>query len=290
MVTIRPTRDTAGSHVIQGRLGSRLLLLCLIGILFFLYRNTFASTDDDAVDKVRLGDPAKTKMKTYQSCPVTSIQSLPMEILEPKAGSRHMVDPPRGGKLTLVCCDTTKGSFSALLHHAWAPLGVARLVAMIENQYFSTNVPLFRCTDACQFGLSGDPQATKEFNANIQDDPMWLPPGPDHQKNDRGVKRYPEGMWTFAGSGPNSRSNQYVITLKPNLFMGGGSPWEVPLGEFVGNASFELLSRIYTGYKERGPSQATLRREGVSEQVREKWPLMDYILSCDILDEAEMKR
>lgn len=161
---------------------------------------------------------------------------------------------------------------------------------MIQKGYFSTKVPFFRCTDACQFGLSADPQATKEFEARIEDDPMWLPPGPDHRQNDQGVRRYPEGMWTFAGAGPNSRSNQYVITLQPNLFMGGGSPWEVPLGEFVGNASFALLSKFYTGYKENGPSQAILRQEGVSEQVKEQWPLMDYILSCSIMDEVAMKR
>ena len=273
--------------MIRGLSRNNLLVICLVVTILGLYRITVPSWDHTVVTVPR-GDMVNTNVETHPSCPVTSIRSLPIEVLEPKAGSRHMVDPPRGGKLTLVCCDTTKGSFSALLHHAWAPLGVERLVTMIQKKYFSTHIPLFRCTDACQFGLSGDPQATKEFNTNIHDDPMWLPPGPDNQMNDQGVKRYPEGMWTFAGSGPNSRSNQYVITLQPNKFMGGGSPWEVPLGELVGNASFALLPRIYTGYKEKGPSQAILRREGVSEQVKENWPLMDYILRCSIIDEVDM--
>lgn len=218
-------------------------------------------------------------------CPVTSIASLSKEERQPRAGMRHMVDPPAGGNLTLVCCETTKGHFSALLHHAWAPLGVARLVNMIQSRYFSSKVPLFRCTNACQFGLSGNPEETKNFNARMQDDPMWLPPGKDHRKNEFGVLRYPQGIWTYAGSGPNTRSNQFVITLKPNPFMGGGSPWEVPLGEFVGKISFDVLPRLYNGYGEKGPGQGLLRKEGNSERVQKEWPLMDYILGCDVLDE-----
>jgi cyclophilin family peptidyl-prolyl cis-trans isomerase len=221
-------------------------------------------------------------------CPITSIVDLSEEEGAPMAGFRHMVDPPVGGKIALICCETTKGSFSALLHRAWAPIGVDHLLNMIKEGYFSTRIPLFRCTDACQFGLSADPEQTKQYDAQLQDDPMWLPPGKDHQANERGVKRYPEGMWTYAGSGPNSRSNQFVITLRPNAFMGGGSPWEVPLGEFVGKESFDLLHRLYTGYGERGPTQAILKKEGASERVEKDWPLMDYILNCTILDEVEL--
>lgn len=202
-----------------------------------------------------------------------------------------MVEPPTGGPLTLVCCSTTKGNFSALLHHTWAPRGVKRLVEMIRSNYFSTNasstIPLFRCTDACQFGLSSNPNMTKRFNGRLEDDPQWLPGGPTHRVNDAGVKRYPSGVWTFAGGGPNTRSNQMVITLKPNQFMGGGSPWEVPLGEFVGEESYALLPHLYNGYGEKGPSQKILREQGASHYVRSKWPLMDYILSCHVVDEVD---
>jgi cyclophilin family peptidyl-prolyl cis-trans isomerase len=234
-----------------------------------------------------LTEKATEKESQHEQCPITSIATLSKEELEPKAGSRHMVGPPQGGKLTLLCCKTTKGHFSALLHHSWAPTGVARLVEMIESGYFSTKIPFFRCTDACQFGLSGDPEATKRFNSRLQDEPMWLPPGKDHRKNENGVKRYPEGVWTYAGAGPNTRSNQFVITLKPNPYMGGGSPWEVPMGEFVGKESFAVLPLLYNGYGEKGPGQGLLRQEGNSERVQKEWPLMDYILSCDVIDEAE---
>ena len=76
---------------------------------------------------------------------------------------------------------------------------------------------------------------TREFDRrSITDDPPWLPTGPEHRFSsspgrDR-IERYPKGVLTHAGSGPNSRGVQFVLTLKPNKFMGGGSPWEVPLG------------------------------------------------------------
>jgi hypothetical protein len=117
---------------------------------------------------------------------------------------------------------------------------------------------------------------------------MWLPPGPAFRENKAGVKRYPTGFFTYAGGGMNSRSNQFVLTLQPNPFMGGGSPWEVPTGELVGADSFVTLSKIYNGYGEKGPSQALLYKEGVSDHVREGWPLMDYMTACDLVEEMEL--
>lgn len=69
--------------------------------------------------------------------------------------------------------------------------------------------------------------------------------------------------------------------------MGGGSPWEVPLGEFVGKESFAILPHLYNGYGEKGSGQGLLRKEGNPEHVQKEWPLMDYILTCNIIDEAE---
>jgi peptidyl-prolyl cis-trans isomerase A (cyclophilin A) len=221
-------------------------------------------------------------------CPVISIQNLSNDELNPKAGIRHMVDPPQGGHVSLVCCHTTKGPMSLLLHENWAPLGVARFLDMVNNDYFRSNVPLFRCTDACQFGIAGDPQVTKRFNSKLMDDLMWLPTGPNHRKNEKGIKRYPQGYITYAGSGNNSRSNQFVITLKANQFMGGGSPWEVPIGELIGNHSFVTISNFYTGYGEKGPSQGMLHREGYSDRIRSTWPLMDSITYCGVIGERQL--
>jgi len=228
---------------------------------------------------------SKHQAKNISKCSIARITDLSDDELRPVAGSRHMITPPQGGKLSLVCCETTQGNMNLLLHEKWAPIGVARFLEMVESHYFQSKVPLFRCTDACQFGLAGDPEFTKRFNTRLHDDPMWLPPGADHRQNEHGVKRYPQGFFTYAGSGNHSRSNQFVLTLKPNPFMGGGSPWEVPMGELVGKESFHTISKFYTGYGEKGPSQGLLHREGVSEKVQTQWPLLDYVTGCSLVDE-----
>jgi hypothetical protein len=249
---------------------------------------------------------------TYRlTCPsskISILNDLTDEQKSPTVGKRWMVRPPSGGNLHLMCCDTTKGSFHVLLHERWAPIGVPHLLGMLEGEYFDTDIPLFRCTDACQFGLSSNPTLTKQFGKSIPDDPLWLPTGPEHRFSSDAngtietIKRYPKGVWTHAGSGKNSRGTQFVLTLKPNKFMGGGSPWEVPLGEVVevgggkgppsNNHNNEedpkfvdvSLPDIYTGYGEKGPGQGLLRRKGASESVREDWPLLDYVLRCSIVD------
>lgn len=231
--------------------------------------------------------PEEKKPKVIESktCPITSISQLSDAELHPKAGDRHMVTPPDGGKVSLLCCQTTKGNMNILVHKKWAPNGAERFLKMVASGYFSSQIPLFRCTDACQFGLAGDPELTKQYNNNLKDDPPWLPTGPDHRENDKGVKRYPPGFLTYAGGGPDTRSNQFVLTLKPNQFMGGGSPWEVPMGELVGKASFDTMAKFYTGYGEKGPTQGILHKEGFSESIRELFPLMDSITGCDLVEE-----
>lgn len=139
----------------------------------------------------------------------------------------------------------------------------------------------------CQFGIAGDPSYNKPYsgkNNNLQDDPNWLPEGPTHRKNELGVKRFGKGYLAYAGSGKNSRSNQLIVALKDNERLGGGSPWEVPWGEVVGEESFTTLDNIYTGYGEKGPSQGRLHREGSSESVQKDFPKLDYILGCDVVD------
>ncbi|OEU07623.1 cyclophilin-like protein [Fragilariopsis cylindrus CCMP1102] len=249
------------------------------------------------------------KNNNNNNCPSSSSRSsilndLTDEQRNPTIGRRWMVRPPSGGYLYLMCCDTTKGSFNILLHEQWAPIGVKHLITMIEGKkeeiqggnkqnnnnssnnnkhYFDTEIPFFRCTDACQFGLSSNKTLTKQYRKSIPDDPLWLPTGSSNRKQ---IKRYPKGVLTHAGAGNNSRSVQFVLTLKPNKFMGGGSPWEVPLGEIV------TIVDLYTGYGEKGPGQALLKREGVTDEsggVRQKWPLLDYLLQCSIVDRLIVK-
>jgi len=200
-----------------------------------------------------------------------------------------MVTPPAAGKLSLVCCETTKGNLAINVHHKWAPIGAAHFVSMVKDGYFDSTVPFMRCIKdfLCQFGINSDPTKNAKFNRNLKDDPNWLPEGPDFRKNDRGVKRFAKGYLAYAGGGPNTRGNQLIVSLKADGPLAGGSPWEVPWGELVGKDSFETLSKIYTGYDENGPPQGKLSNRGMDEEFKKEFPEIDYINNCMVVAEVD---
>jgi len=204
-------------------------------------------------------------------------------------GRRHLVDPPKGGRVSLVCCDTTKGSMSIAVHHNWAPLGAMRFLEMVNDDYFSSKVAMMRCVKnfLCQFGIAGEPSLNRKYKS-IEDDPNWIPEGPTHQINEYGTKRYAKGYFAYAGGGNNSRSNQLIVALNDNKRLGGGSPWELPFGEVVGQESYATLGSISTEYGEKGPSQRLLRKEGSSENVANEFPHLDYMTRCIVIDEGDI--
>ena len=90
----------------------------------------------------------------------------------------------------------------------------------------------------------------------------------------------------YAGGGPNTRDNQFIVSLDDVETLAGGSPWEVPWGELVGKYSFETFSKVYTGYGEDGPAQGTLWKKGITDNDRrKKFPKMDYITACSVVDQ-----
>lgn len=224
------------------------------------------------------------------ACQCGSFRDLSPSEMNPRKGTRHMVDPPAGGKASLVCCDTTAGKLSILAHHKWAPHGAQRFVDMVTSGYFDTGVPLMRCVKGflCQFGLNADPSKKGEFRDNIPDDPNWLPEGPTARQNEQGVKRFAQGYLAFAGAGNRTRSKQLIVSLKANGPLAGGSPWEVPWGEIVHPESFETLSKIFTGYGDDGPPQGKLTAHGMTEEMRAEWPDLDYVNSCYLVDQTTL--
>ena len=240
-----------------------------------------------AVSENVVGEASEVDHDIRSICQYSSIEDLPLEDRHPSKGPRHMVDPPAGGNLTLVCCETTKGPWNIVVHHRWAPIGAEHFISMVQKGHFSADsvVPLFRCLRGflCQFGLSGNPKRNKREKVLV-DDPNWLPEGPSHRHNEDGVSRFAQGYLAYAGGGKNSRGNQLIVALEPSGPLAGGSPWEVPWGELVGHESFATLSKIYTGYGENGPSQGQLNKRGVDDEMRKEFPKLDYVNQCQILD------
>jgi cyclophilin family peptidyl-prolyl cis-trans isomerase len=267
----------------------------------------------------RLGSKLQNIISSPSSssrCPYASLSDLSELERYPKAtANRHIVDPPPDTRVTLVCCTTTQGPWNIAVHESWAPLGSARFLEIVRAGYFTRQeprdrqerqereepdadadigdnddryygVPLMRCVHnfLCQFGLAGG--RSRQFKASIVDDPQWLPEGPEHRSNDAGAKRFARGYMSYAGGGTNSRDNQLFVALRDNGPLGGGSPWEVPWGELVGEHSYQTLDRIYTRYGENGPSQQFLWEAGSLAKATKKFPDLDWILSCDVVDEA----
>jgi cyclophilin family peptidyl-prolyl cis-trans isomerase len=198
---------------------------------------------------------------------------------------KHIVAPP-AGPVTIVCCNSTKGVLTLEIHPTWAPNGAKRFLDMVRDNFFCTQVPMFRALKGflIQFGLAGDPAVHKRYHSygNLKDDPPWLPFGPTGREIN-GVKRYQKGYLGYAGAGKNSRGTQLIVALEDNLYLGGGSPWEVPFGQVVGEESFHTLAQFYTGYGEK-PSQGKIMNRGAA-YVREEFPLLDFITECKIVKE-----
>lgn len=220
-------------------------------------------------------------------CPYQSLDDLRTEERYPERGDRHMVTPPEGGLVHLVCCKTTKGPINAVVHEKWAPLGAKRFLQMVKSGYFNAGVPLMRCIKGflCQFGLNSNPKLSRVFQETIPDDPNWLPEGPKYRTNSKGVARFAVGYLAYAGSEKNSRDNQLIVSLDNVPTLAGGSPWEVPWGELVGTHSFDTLAKFYTGYGEDGPEQNTVWRIGMGDNDRKKFPDLDYIEACEVVDQ-----
>jgi peptidyl-prolyl cis-trans isomerase A (cyclophilin A) len=197
---------------------------------------------------------------------------------------RHMVQPP-AGPVDIVCCNTTKGVLNIEVHPSWAPLGAQRFMNMVEDGFFSTNVALFRALKGflVQFGLAGDPAVQRKYNSmgTLKDDPSWLPLGPSGRELN-GIKRFQRGYLAYAGGGNNSRGTQLIMAFQDNAFLAGGSPWEVPFGQLIGDESFSTLSQIYTGYGE-SPEQGKIQNKG-NDYLKKEFPLLDYISQCVVLD------
>lgn len=272
-------------------------IVILLSFIFLSWKYIVVSSQSSAASgvttttnvlRVSYGRINSTSLQNLVSCPYKSIHDLTPDELHPKASStRHIVDPPKETKLTLICCDTTKGPINIAAHHSWAPFGVARFLEMVTTRYFSNKIPLMRCVEdfICQFGLAGT--ISNLFAKKIPDDPQWLPA---HQpKNDLGVKRFQKGYLAYAGGGPRTRGRQLFVALADIGTLGEeDAPWEVPWGEIVGKHSFETIDKIYTGYGEEGPDQDRLLEEDALEYTAREFPALDYILDCQVVDEHEL--
>lgn len=122
------------------------------------------STDSMKHESLALSQTQLTKShedSRAKSSPISPSSSLPFEgCLDslPYPDTRSHIVPPPAGNVTLVCCQTTAGILNFEVHPSWAPNGAARFLQMVDEGFFSTQVPLFRALKGflVQFGLAGN--------------------------------------------------------------------------------------------------------------------------------------
>lgn len=148
--------------------------------------------------------------KLSDSTHTESLQGCLTEL--PVDTGKHIVTPP-AGPVSLICCQSTKGPLTVAVHKAWAPIGAQRFLDMVNSDFFSTKVGLFRALKGflIQFGLPGDPKVLEVWNkrGHLQDDPSWLPLGPTNREIN-GVQRYQKG-WLARSTFPSH-------SLTPTLY------------------------------------------------------------------------
>ena len=177
MVQIQNTRNKNGS----GLLITQKLVTGVVAAVGFIYFIVAASVSLSRMDaeleaqrqqlQGQMGGPARANGRPQmvrlekdpsgldngasQSCGYKTLDDLSEEELQPVAGQRHMVTPPIGGKLSLVCCQTTAGPLSILAHANWAPLGAEHFMDMVTSGYFNSGVPFMRCVKNFLCQVSG---------------------------------------------------------------------------------------------------------------------------------------
>jgi cyclophilin family peptidyl-prolyl cis-trans isomerase len=221
----------------------------------FVSADSLSSSSSRTIDPIVNGNEKRKEKQGVTKASNNDEKRMKLPLLDPNCRQnvpldhrQHIVTPP-SGPVSLVCCKGTTGIFNIAVHHAWAPIGAQRFMNMTREGFFThPGVPLFRALKnfLVQFGLHADTkvQTTWHRKGNIKDDKSWLPLGPDWREKN-GIKRFLKGYLAYAGAGKNSRGTQLIMALNDNGPLGGGSPWEVPWGQLIGEESFAALDKVF---------------------------------------------
>ena len=173
------------------------------------------------------------------------------------------------GKVFDVLFKTTKGDFVVEVHRDWAPLGADHFIDLVLKGFYN-DVGFFRAVPdfMVQFGISGDPEMTKEYGeTTIKDDDV-------KESNKR-------GFITYAKTGaPDSRSTQLFINFKDNSFL--DRQGFAPFGKIRGDG-METVDKINKEYGEPPrDAQFKLKAEG-NAYLKAELPNVDYLKSATLV-------
>jgi peptidyl-prolyl cis-trans isomerase A (cyclophilin A) len=183
----------------------------------------------------------------------------------------------------IVSCSTTAGPLLMHFHRAWSPRGYERATTLFERGYYDHShffrvVPHFLVQFGIGYNIKED--LKKLASSSIPDDP---------KRQD--LLPFKEGMMSFAGSGPNSRTSQLFIAYDKATSL-GTSPWETPFGEVVGEESLNTARSLYSEYGDmppwgKGPQQGPIHNQG-SVYIEQNFPKLDKFHTCTVTRLEEM--
>ena len=168
---------------------------------------------------------------------------------------------------------TTEGPILIDVERSWAPHGADRFYNLVKAGYFDGNY-FFRTVAGfmTQVGLHGDPEVTAAWrDAAIPDDPR--------------VQSNTEGMVTFAMAGPETRTTQFFINLKDNVFL--DSQGFSPFGKV---RNMKPVKKLWVGYGESrsggglGPEQPLIMERG-NAYLEAEFPKLDKIERATVINE-----
>eukprot|EP00985_Skeletonema_marinoi_P029417 scaffold27801_cov219-Skeletonema_marinoi.AAC.9 len=175
----------------------------------------------------------------------------------------------------IVQCETSAGPITMHFYRSWSPHGYDRATTLFEKGYFDHS-HFFRVVDhfLVQFGIGYT--TDKELKA------FSLSTIPDDPKRPE-LLPFKEGMLAFAGSAPNSRSNEMFIAYDRAGSL-GQSPWETPFGKVT--SGLENVKNFYKGYGDmppwgKGPKQGPIYKRG-ADYIKKDFPLLDNFETCSV--------
>jgi len=209
-----------------------------------------ASTDNPISVAQAVAKPAEAK-------PAETKPAEPAKPAEPKKDE--------GNNVFKVKFECSNGTFTVECQRDWAPLGAARFEELVKEGYYN-EARFFRVVPGfvVQFGIAGNPEATKKWKTNrLKDDAVKQSNSP--------------GTLVFATSGPNTRTTQLFINYGDNKRLDGMG--FAPFGKVIDG--MDVVKAICSEYGEK-PSQPRMESEGNAYLTKE-FPKLDFIKSATIV-------
>ena len=185
----------------------------------------------------------------------------------------------RAPDVSYVRLETTKGAIRMEMRRGWSPHGVDRFYNLVRNGYYD-NTAVFRIRAGlwAQFGINGDPKIAQLWRTRtIPDDPR--------------VESNVRGAVAFAFKDPNGRTTQVFINLRDNSATHDKEPF-VPIAKVI--EGMDVADALYSGYGEEAGGGIRAGKQdpvfnGGNEYLKQKFPLLDYIVRATIEEKCCQK-